>query len=47
MNFMFDPYAELSVFNNILDELKPFKDKKTAQEFQKNNPTIDTNILIP
>lgn len=47
MNFMFDPYAELSVFNNILDELKPFKDKKTAQEFQKNNPTIDSNILIP
>jgi hypothetical protein len=42
-----DPYTELSVFNNTLDELKPFKDKKTAQEFQKNNPTIDTNILIP
>ncbi|MGC1854728.1 MAG: hypothetical protein WA659_05070 [Candidatus Aquirickettsiella sp.] len=42
-----DPYTELSVFRNTLDEVKPFKDKKTAQEFQKNNPTTNSNILIP
>jgi hypothetical protein len=44
---MSDPYAELSVFLNLLDELKPFEDKKTAQEFQKNNPTTNSTILIP
>lgn len=42
-----DPYARLSVFHNTLDELEPFKDKKAAQDFQKNNPTADSDILIP
>lgn len=41
------PEVTLSNYNNTLDELQGFKNKKTAQEFQINNHTDDTCILIP